>query len=96
MHSILTTSRTSASTFISCYFCDSVTVRLETDARYGDFSDVYMKQGFLRSEAFKLGEAAVNYARFSVLRLPPDHSPAFKSRIILKSAQPKMAHLGLR
>jgi hypothetical protein len=40
--------------------------------------------------------AAVNYARFSVLRLPPDHSPGFKSRIMLKSAQPKMAHLGLR
>jgi hypothetical protein len=53
-------------------------------------------RGFLRSEAFELGETAVNYARFSVLRLPPDHSPGFKSRIMLKSAQPKMAHLGLR
>jgi hypothetical protein len=53
---ILTAVRTKTSTFISCHFCGTVALRPETDTRHDNFSDVCMKQGFLRSEAFELGE----------------------------------------
>ena len=53
---ILTAGRTKTSTFISCDSCGTVAVRPETDTWHDNFSDVCMKQGFLRSEAFELGE----------------------------------------
>ena len=53
---VLATSRANARAFIARYFCDPVTVRPKTDAGHGGFSDVSMKQGFYRSEAFELGE----------------------------------------